>query len=246
MNQDDLENKVVEYSLGSEIFEGFISAKNSEEKLPVILFIHDWTGLNNFVIEKSKEYASKNYFSFAVDMYGKGKRGSQDSKELNQSLIEPLISNRNLITDRLKAAITFLKSFNNVDLTKITVIGFCFGGLCALDLARSGEDVSAVISVHGLLFPSENNKNINIRSKILALHGNDDPMVSSDDILNFKTEMTENKADWQMHVYGNAMHAFTNPLANDKDFGIMYDNLISKRTWNIIDNFIDTEVINSN
>nr|WP_320412054.1 dienelactone hydrolase family protein [Candidatus Neptunochlamydia vexilliferae] len=92
-------------------------------------------------------------------------------------------------------------------------IGLCFGGLCALDLARSGADLQGVVSIHGLLNPP--NYPSKPRAKILALHGHDDPVVPPDQVLAFEKEMSEAGADWQVHVYGGTMHAFTVPTAND-------------------------------
>ena len=100
-----------------------------------------------------------------------------------------------------------------------------------LDLARTGADLRGVVSFHGLLFPPSNIKSNTISAKILALHGHDDPMVPPEAVLEFESEMTKAKADWQVHVYGKTIHAFTNKLANDPKFGTLYSEIADRRSW---------------
>ena len=119
----------------------------------------------------------------------------------------------------------------------ITAIGFCFGGLCALDVARSNADAAGVVSFHGLLNAPGNTAD-EIKPKVLALHGWDDPMATPDDVKAFGEEMTKAKADWQLHAYGGTMHAFTNPQANDPDFGTVYDADADRRSWQAMQNFL--------
>jgi dienelactone hydrolase len=118
----------------------------------------------------------------------------------------------------------------------IGAIGFCFGGMCVLDLARDGTDLAGVVSFHGILNPPNNPKK-GIRAKILACHGFDDPMVPPDVVLNFQREMTDSGADWQMHIYGDTVHAFTNPNAHDPGFGTVYNKLAEARSWLAMRNF---------
>jgi dienelactone hydrolase len=106
-----------------------------------------------------------------------------------------------------------------------------------LDMARSVADLKGVVSFHGLLQPA-NIPNKTIPAKILALHGHDDPMVPPDVVLNFETEMTKAKADWQLHVFGNTQHAFTNPIAHDTQLGLIYNPLANKRAWLLMQNFL--------
>jgi dienelactone hydrolase len=116
-------------------------------------------------------------------------------------------------------------------------IGFCFGGLCALDLARSGVDIRAVVSFHGLLGAPEGVEKGKIKAKVLAMHGYADPMVKSDQVAHFEQEMTKGNVDWQMHIFGNTMHAFTNPQANDPSFGLVYNEAAARRSWLAMENF---------
>jgi dienelactone hydrolase len=151
--------------------------------------------------------------------------------------MQPLAQDRSLLLKRVLAAYNTLKTIENVDPNRIGIMGFCFGGLCALDLARSGTDVKAVVSFHGLLNAPEALPKHPIKAHILAMHGYDDPMVTPDNVMRFGDEMTEAKADWQLVMYGNTMHAFTNPEANDKDFGTVYNKLAETRSWLMMKNF---------
>jgi dienelactone hydrolase len=112
--------------------------------------------------------------------------------------------------------------------------------MCVLELARSGADILGVISIHGILSASEV-VNDGIKAKVLCLHGHDDPMVPPEQVLAFETEMTEAKADWQVHTYGNTTHAFTNPAANNPTFGTVYKESAEKRAYQALDNFL-TEI----
>jgi len=109
-------------------------------------------------------------------------------------------------------------------------IGFCFGGLCAIELARMGAALRGVVSFHGLLKPAEGLDN-DIRAKILVLHGQNDPMVPPADVGAFAEEMLRADADWELHSYAGVVHAFTNPAANDESLGTAYDGDADSRSW---------------
>lgn len=224
-----LENKKIEYRDNDTVLEGYCAIDNKiTGKRPAVLVAHDWSGRNEFADKKAEKLAELGYVGFALDIFGKGKLGQ--TKEEKSQLIEPFVQNRKLLLNRLLAGFETLKKLEMVDSSKIGAIGFCFGGLCVLDLARSGAEVKGVVSFHGLLGAPDLAKQ-SIKAKILALHGHDDPMVPPDQVLAFEKEMTAAKADWQLHVYGNTMHAFTNPLVHDPNFGTVYNSLAEKRSW---------------
>jgi dienelactone hydrolase len=206
-------------------------------KRPLILVAHDWTGRNEFAMQKAEKLAELGYVGFALDMFGKGKLGKDNEEKM--ALISPLMSDRALLQRRMLAALQTASQLEQVDASKVAAIGFCFGGLCVLDLARSGADVKGVVSFHGLLNAPENKKDAAIKAKVLALHGHDDPMVPPSVVADFETEMTEAKVDWQLHVYGNTLHAFSNPQANDPALGTVYNKCADKRSWLAMKNFLD-------
>lgn len=222
---------------------GFLAYKDSErDKMPAVIVIHDWSGVNEFARDNATHFANIGYVGFALDMYGRGKTGEDTAEK--QKLMMPFLEDRSLIFARLQAALDTLKKLEFVDSKKICVVGFCFGGLCALDLARSGEDVTGIVSVHGLFVkPDGLYKDKSIKTKILALHGYDDPMVPPDAVNEFCEEMTKAKADWQLQIYGNTQHAFTNPHAHDHKIGTVYNAKNAQRAWITIDNFIN-EIFN--
>jgi dienelactone hydrolase len=130
------------------------------------------------------------------------------------------------------------RNIPQVDATKVAAMGYCFGGMCVLELARSGAEVSGVVSIHGILAPG-NVVNETIKAKVLCLHGHEDPMVPPEQVLAFEAEMTEAEADWQVHAYGQTMHAFTNPAANNPDFGTVYSEVAEKRSYQTLVNFLN-------
>ncbi len=121
---------------------------------------------------------------------------------------------------------------------RLAAIGYCFGGLCVLDLARSGASVSGVVSLHGLFTAADNLPEPRVTARVLCLHGYDDPMVPPEALLDLATEMTDAGADWQVHAYGHTVHAFTNPAANDVERGTVYSERADRRSWQAVTNFL--------
>lgn len=233
-------SNTVSYLDGDVVLEAFFAFDDSlSGRRPAVLINHTWAGRDEFVAVKAKKLAALGYLGFAVDMYGKGVLGS--SSEENANLMQPFMENRGMLQQRMKAALAAVKLMPWVDDTKIAAIGFCFGGLCVLDLARTGADLKGVVSFHGLLGAPHNTKGNVIKAKILALHGHDDPMGPVEQVIAFEQEMTTAGADWQLHVYGNTQHAFTNPKANDPGFGTVYQPDADRRSWLAMENFL-TEI----
>tara|TARA_B100000214_G_scaffold245864_1_gene180413 strand:- start:461 stop:1171 length:711 start_codon:yes stop_codon:yes gene_type:complete len=233
-----MKTELVDYNDGSAELEAFVAYEEADSPKPLVLVVHDWSGRRDFACKAAERVAGMGYVGMAVDMYGKGIFGSDGDVELNSSLMDPLASDRAMLRDRIAAALAAGRNLSQVDAGKVAAMGYCFGGMCVLELARSGADVSGVISIHGIFSPGDI-PNKDIKAKILCLHGHDDPMVPPDQVLAFETEMTKAGADWQVHAYGNTMHAFTNPAANNPDFGTMYDEVAERRTYQALANFLD-------
>lgn len=216
---------------------GFLAYdKHSSAPRPAVIVAHDWTGRNEFACQKARMLAEMGYVGFASDVYGQGRLGSNNEEKM--ALMQPLVSDRSMLRARLKAAYEAVSAMPEVDSSRIAVIGFCFGGLCALDLARSGVAIKGAVSFHGLLNKPEGLKSEQIKAKILAMHGYDDPMVRPDQVNSFCEEMTEAKADWQVHMYGHVQHAFTNPQAHDTDLGLIFNPIAAQRSWLAMTNFL--------
>lgn len=225
-----MQTKTIQYHDGDVLLEGYLAIdENKSDRRPAVIVVHDWTGLNDLAKQRAERLAQLGYVGFALDMYGQGKLGKDNTEK--GELIAPFMQERKLLRKRILAAYETIKNHDMVDKNRIGAIGFCFGGLCVLDLARSGADLSGVVSFHGLLNPLPANMEASVKAKILALHGYNDPMVAPEQVITFADEMTAAKADWQFHMYGNTMHGFTNPLANDPSFGTLYSPVADQRSW---------------
>lgn len=196
---------------------------------PGVLVSHAWRGRGEQEEAKARQLAELGYVGFALDLFGKGVRGG--SIEENRGLIRPFMDDRPMLARRMQLALAVMRSQDEVDESRTAAIGFCFGGLCVLDLARSGAEVDGVVSFHGLFKPPGNDRGRRIAARVLVLHGWDDPMATPEELVGLGRELTERGADWQIHAYGNAMHAFTNPAANDPDFGTVYQADADRRSW---------------
>ena len=203
---------------------------------PGVLVCHNWAGRGENDGRNAKRLAELGYAGFAVDLYGAGVLGS--GPEENQKLMKPFVDDRGLLQSRLAAAHETMCAQPEVDASRTAVIGFCFGGLCALDMARAGLPVKAAVSFHGLFMPAGNLESPKIDAKVLMLHGWDDPMATPDDVLAVTKEMTAAGADWQLHAYGHTKHAFTTPGANNPDMGTVYDATADRRSWQAMTNFL--------
>ena len=216
---------------------GYLAYDDAQrDKRPAVIVAHDWSGRNDFACDKAKKLAELGYVGFALDIYGEGK--TADSLEEKEALMSSYVSNRQLLRDRLRASYDTLLQLPEVDNEQIAIIGFCFGGLCALDMARSGVDLKGAVSFHGLLNQPEHLDSKVIKAKVLALHGYEDPMAPPEQVEQFCQEMTQAGVDWQVHMYGHTKHAFTNPDANNKDLGTIYDACAEQRSWQAMRNFL--------
>jgi dienelactone hydrolase len=203
---------------------------------PGVLVAHNWTGRDAIACDTAKRIAAQGYVGFALDMYGKGILGQTTEEKSN--LIKPFIENRTSLQRRMQLALETLKTQAMVDTQRIAAFGYCFGGLCVLDLARSGAKLNGVVSFHGLLNPPPTPQTQMIQTKILALHGYDDPMVVPGQVMAFADDMTRAKADWQIHMYGHTKHGFTNKEANDPALGLAYNALAEQRSWIAANDFL--------
>jgi len=230
--------QTIDYKDGDTLLEGYVTYDDSiKGPRPAVLVAHDWSGRRDYATSKADEVARMGYVGFALDMYGKGVFGSDGDVELNSSLMGPLAADRAKLRTRMMAALATVRGLDVVDASKVSAMGYCFGGMCVLELARAGADVGGVISIHGIFSPGDV-ANEAISAKVLCLHGHDDPMVPPEQVLAFEQEMSIASADWQMHTYGGTMHAFTNPGANNPGFGALYNPDADRRASRSIENFL--------
>jgi dienelactone hydrolase len=231
-----MHKEVIRYKDGATECVGYLAHPDGKSKVPAVLIAHAWDGCDEFARSKARALAELGYAGVALDIYGAGKCGSGPQE--NAGLMQPFLDDRAMLRRRLGAGLSWAAANRLIDAKRIAAMGFCFGGLCVLDMARSGADLRGVISFHGLFTPAAGIPNARIKARVLALHGYDDPMVPPNAVLALAKELTESGADWQIHAYGNTLHAFTNPAARDRSFGAYYDANADRRSWETTINFL--------
>lgn len=227
----------LDYDFGDGVAEGYLSYSGGAGKKPCVLVCHAWGGQSQAEREIADRIAELGYVVFAIDVYGKGVRG--DPFVGNEHLMQPLLDDRALLRQRLLSAVRTVQGLEMVDAQRIGVIGYCFGGLCALDLARSCcEPVRAAVSFHGAL-SSPGLDQHPMSTKVLILHGYEDPVAPQEAMIGIANELTQARADWQIHAYGHTKHAFTAPQANLPEAGIMYHPASARRAWSAMTAFLE-------
>lgn len=230
--------QIVEYRSGGVTMKGYLAYNETlPMQRPGVLVVHEWWGLNDYAKSRADELARLGYVALAVDMYGDGTNVATQAEA--KALASPLREDRGLMRERIHAALTFLKKQPLVDPQQIAAIGYCFGGTVALELARSGADVAGVVSFHGNLDTPEPTASSNIQARVLVLHGADDSFVPMQQVVDFQNEMRQSGADWQMNIYGDAVHSFTNPNnGTNKSSGVAYNEKAAKRSWEAMKSFL--------
>jgi dienelactone hydrolase len=230
--------RLVDYDDGHTSYQGMIAFDDTfTGQRPGVLVAHTIRGRSAFEEGKAKALAGLGYAAFALDVYGKAELNTDDDN--TRGHMTALLADRAELQRRLALSLRVLKEQPEVDAARTAAIGFCFGGLCALDIARSGEELAGVVSFHGLLDPPDNCAEQGIGSKVIVLHGWDDPLAAPESVVALAEEMSVAGADWQLHAYGNTVHAFTNPAANDTTRGTVYDAAADRRSWVAMSNFLN-------
>lgn len=240
-----IETKSIEYQCRGKIFKGFLAHDSSiKGPKPGVIIAPAWRGQDDFARKKAEYLAELGYVGFAADIYGDGKTVTSDEDAFAN--MSPLFLDRQLLRDRINAGFDTMANESVVDRDRLGAIGFCFGGLTAIELLRSGAPLRGVVSFHALLGNILGSLNAvttplapKLHGSLLVLHGYLDPSVSKEDIDNFQSEMSKAGVDWQMHIYGNATHAFTNPQANQPEKGMQYHATTDKRAFQSMINFFN-------
>ena len=226
-----VKSRTVDYKIGDQAFEGvLVYPQASKGKLPGVLMVHNWLGVSDETKRQAERMARLGLTVFAVDVYGKGVRpkGAQEA----MGLAGKYKGDRKLLRERLLRGLEILREQKEVDPAKIVAVGYCFGGTGVIELARAGADVQAVVSFHGGLDSPTPADGKNIKAKVIALQGADDPYVKTADIAAFQSEMRSHNVDWQMTVYGGAVHSFTDVGAGtDVKTGAAYNHKADERSF---------------
>ena len=236
-----IRTEAVKYTLGGEGMVGYLAYDaDLPGRRPGILVVHEWWGLNDFIKGRAVELAKLGYIAFAADIYGKGFTTKKPEEAERFSSIYR--KNRQLLRARVNAAFGVLARHELADPRLLAATGYCFGGMAVLELARSGAAVRGVASFHGILDTPDPDEARNIRGSVLILQGADDPVVPMAQRIAFQNEMETGGVDWQMNIYGHAVHAFTNPASGvDPSKGVAYHPRADRRSWEAMKLFL-TEI----
>jgi len=223
--------RALEYTDGIDTYEGYaVAPAGAAGRGPGLLVAHDWAGLHDGMKDIAERIAALGYTCLAMDVYGKGRRGTLGAD--NSALMMPVVSDRPRLRQRLLSGLAAIRTLPTVDANRIGVLGYCFGGLCALDLARAAPaGLLGAVSFHGLLKPPGIAPQAPITAKTLVLHGWSDPLAPPTDVEAFGKEFTAAGADWQLHAYGHALHAFTVEGINAPETGMAYQAAAARRSW---------------
>ena len=230
-----ISKKDITYKVDGQEHTGHIaSGAQKGEKKPAVIIVHEWWGHNEYVKMRANKLAELGYVAMSIDMYGNGKQ-AHHPKDAG-AFAKKASSNMKLAKKRFTKALEILKKREDVDSSKIAAIGYCFGGGVVLNMMRMGVDLDLVASFHGSLSsPLKAKKNKVKAQEVLIFNGEDDPMVTSKDIQNFKTEMDKAHVKFEFYNYENAKHAFTNEDATKygKKFNLplAYNQSADEDSW---------------
>ncbi len=227
----------ITYSDGSDAFQGVIAWDDEiQTTRPVVLVVHTFRGQSQFETNKARELAKLGYIGFAIDVYGEGKRAG--SPEEAQQLMDELNNNRSLLLKRMQLSLQTAKDLKFADEHRVAAVGYCFGGKCVLDLARSGAEIQGAVTFHGVYDKPDLDHKQTIKPSVLILHGWDDPLGLPHQVLELAAELTSLQADWMINSYGHTGHAFTNPNAQSPEDGMFYQKRTNDRAWESMCRFL--------
>lgn len=232
-------HETVEYEQGGVPLEGYAAWDDAlSGPLPGVLVVHQWMGLGDNERMRADMLAKLGYVAFACDIYGKGVRPTNVKEASEQA--QKYESDPALYRARLAAGLSQLANRPQVDRARLVAIGYCFGGAGVLELARSGADVKGVVSFHGILTTSMPAKPGDVRCKVLVCQGADDPYAKQADVQALIAEMEAAGVDYEVVLYGHAVHAFTQKAAgDDPSKGAAYNAAADRRSWRAMRDFFD-------
>jgi dienelactone hydrolase len=238
-----IQTQVVDYKDGTTDLEGYIAYDDQvTTPRPVVLIIHQWTGLSDYEKMRAQKIAELGYVAFAIDIYGKGIRPVDPAERTRLSDFYKS-GNRALYRQREMAALDYVKTNPLMDASKAVVIGYCFGGTGALEMARAGFPILGAVSFHGSLTNPNPQDVPKMTMPVMVHHGAIDPLVPADEVMAFKTEMDAAHIDYAFTAYGNAVHSFTDKNAgNYPSLGFAYNEKADLRSWDALVNFLNEVV----
>lgn len=237
-----MQQEIFQFSVNNQLFNPIVFYK-SEWTTPraTVLIYHAFEGINDVMKDNAKRIVDMGYVAITIDLYGNGQ--SMTTFEECAGYYAEMVNNRETtLHQRLTASVAAARAHGRVNPRKIAAIGFCFGGLCVLDIARMSTDIQGVVSVHGVLAPPPHHTTQKISAKVLVCHGHDDPQIPQTQINAFMTEMDQAEADWQFMIYSRTKHAFSDPNAHKigpPEMGREYNALTTERGWRLAQDFFN-------
>lgn len=224
-----MQTKEINYSADGVDFIGQIYYPNTVGPHSIVLVCPTWAGTNAFMNHRAKAVADAGYIGVLVDMYGNGEEIPEDQR---RERLTALLENRPTVYNRVAAALETAQKEVGVPTTgRVASIGYCFGGVTSLDLVRGGrDDIAGVVAYHAVLTPPSDQRN-QIKAKVLVHHGDSDPMVPDDQVVDFFEEMRASDADWRFVSHGGAVHSFTDPQKVKADDTFGYNANAERRSW---------------
>jgi dienelactone hydrolase len=226
-----LETRAIAYDCDGTKLTGYAADGAPHRRKPAILVAHEAFGMNDHIRARTRRLAELGYAAFALDMYG------AEGFSLPQAVSRhvELMSAPGLMRARASAAFSVLTALPGVDPERTAAIGFCQGGITALELARGGAPVRCAVGFHPGLMRPAGSSDQPIRAKVLMMIGDQDPDVPPEDRAAFAAEMQAKRADWQLHLFGGVGHAYTNPDADRLNRpGYGYDAAADRRSWTMM------------
>jgi dienelactone hydrolase len=235
-----MQTRDIDYRDQSANLRGYLAwDETAAERRPGVLVLHEGLGLGEFAMARARMLAELGHVALAADMFG-DRRQARNLEEAAK-LVGELRNEPEALRARGRAALATLAALPQVDASRLAAIGFCFGGSVALELARGGADLKAVVSFHGVLATKSPAASGKVKASVLVCTGADDPLAPPDQVRAFEDEMRAAAvSDWQLISYGNTMHGFTNP---DADGSIMraalYNEQADRRSWASMRSLLD-------
>ena len=221
---------------GEQLEHMFVGRRDAQAR-PTVILIPTVMGVSDLELGFGRQLVELGYNALVADLFGKKFRGAERDTMFGE--MGRLKGDRSALLRRLQAVLDQARGLTEVESGNIIVAGYCFGGMCALDLARSGADIVAAVSFHGLFDPPGLPPQ-KIPAKVVAFHGWEDPMVPPEAVVALGKELTEGGSDWQIHAYGHVGHGFTNPNAHKLQIeGVAYHALAAERSWTAFINLLE-------
>ena len=221
----------IDYTADGLAMKGHLATNDAPGLRPGILVFPEAFGLGAHAKSRAERLAALGYVALAGDLHG----NQYNSTTLDEALtlLAPLRADPAKIRARATGALQTLLAQPGVDPNRIAAIGYCFGGTMSLELARSGAQIAAVAGFHSGLSTKSPEDAKNIEARVLVCIGADDPAINADERAAFEAEMKAGHVNWQLSLYGNTVHSFTNPDADKlgrPDFAA-YNKTADDRSW---------------